>query len=90
MSLKSDLSAREYRARYEGDRFKTDNHGDERYISPTGDSVMLKRLAAVAWFGFDVLKGKKVYHNSVPWDIREENLIVAGNLSEYRNKREQQ
>jgi len=38
-------------------------------------SVHIHRLAAVAWFGWDELKGKVVHHkNKIPFDNREENL----------------
>jgi len=35
------------------------------------------RLAAIAWFGIDAVKGKDIHHvNGIPWDTREDNLEV--------------
>lgn len=40
-----------------------------------GHRIPIHRLAAVAWFGFDEIKGKVVHHDSeAKWDNREENL----------------
>jgi len=39
------------------------------------EDLLVHRLAAVAWFGFDAVAGNDVHHrNSVPWDNRESNL----------------
>lgn len=84
--MAAGLPPAQYRGRYEGDSFKTNNHGDERYISPDGEIVSIKRLTAVAWFGFDEIPGKKVFHKTVPWDIREGNLIVAANYPSFKNQ----
>lgn len=45
------------------------------YGKDRGRSVVVHRLAAVAWYGLDAIKGKHVHHkNGVKWDNREENL----------------
>lgn len=45
-------------------------YGDDR-----GESVMVHRLAAVAWFGLDKIRGKHVHHdNGVTWDNRPDNF----------------
>jgi hypothetical protein len=41
------------------------------------DGMLVHRLAAVAWFGYDEVAENKVHHqNGVKWDNREENLAV--------------
>lgn len=47
------------------------------YYAPESlnEGVLVHRLAAVAWFGFDAVAGNDIHHtNSVPWDNRESNL----------------
>lgn len=47
------------------------------YTPSTGKNrdLLVHRLAAVAWYGFDAVAGNDVHHrNSVPWDNRESNL----------------
>ena len=58
--------------------FRTDADGYEELkhlFEGTLHRVLVHRLAAVAWFGFDAVAGNDVHHrNSVPWDNREANL----------------
>jgi hypothetical protein len=66
--------------------YRTDHEGYERwrhqYRDDDGekceDVVAVHRLAAVAWYGFDVLDGDSVVHHEsgIPWDNRESNVSV--------------
>jgi len=43
------------------------------------ERMLVHRLAAVAWFGYEPVAESDVHHqNSVPWDNREANLEVLG------------
>lgn len=59
--------------------FGLNNRGYERWQSSTGasgsDHVLVHRLAAVAWYGWDAVVDNDVHHeNGVRWDNREDNL----------------
>jgi hypothetical protein len=57
--------------------YKTNAAGYEVWRSRTDGraTVLVHRLAAVAWFGYDAVAGNDVHHrNDVPWDNREVNL----------------
>lgn len=77
----------EFRASYEADRFRYDPNLGDAYITPRGEVVSLKRLAAVAWFGLDAIRGQKVYSDTFNFDIREDNLTIAASIGEAQNKR---
>ena len=50
---------------------------DDRYERVVADEklVRIHRLAAVAWFGLEAVRGREAHHeNGVPWDNRESNL----------------
>lgn len=47
--------------------------------------VAVHRLACVAWFGLEEVKGKVVHHkNDISWDNREENLELLTNAQHSR------
>jgi len=62
--------------------YATDEYGYEYWRTYLGSGeerarLFVHRLAAVAWFGLDPVKGKVIHHQSrIPWDNREENLSV--------------
>lgn len=60
--------------------YRTDEAGYERWRHNTNDTkyaVSVHRLACVAWFGFDAVKGKDVHHeNRISWDNRQANLAL--------------
>jgi len=58
---------------------KTSQQGYERWMvskqPDRGKSLLVHRLAAVAWFGLDAVVGNHVHHkNGIKWDNRESNL----------------
>jgi hypothetical protein len=72
--------------------YRTDYEGYERWRHQYRDKngqkcekvVGIHRLAAVAWFGFEVVivDNRIVHHeNGIPWDNREENLDLMGRTS---------
>lgn len=71
-----------YYNRVEYANYKTGDDGYSRwqlYVAKNHQtSIMVHRLAAVAWHGFDEVKGMHVHHkNGVKWDNREENLDLV-------------
>lgn len=65
--------------------FTTHSKGYEVWWIP-GFNVYVHRLVAVAEYGLEALKGKKVHHeNEIPWDNRPENLELL-TTKEHRRK----
>lgn len=68
-------------------RFESVDSGHEVWHSRADGraTVIVHRLAAVAWLGYDAVVDKDVHHiNGIPWDTREENLDVL-DPSEHRS-----
>lgn len=60
--------------------YRMTNHGYEVWKAREGEemqTLLVHRLAAVAWFGYGAVAESDVHHvNDAPWDNREENLRV--------------
>lgn len=59
-------------------------------VSEDGErhEVYVHRLAAVAWFGLDAVRGREVHHvSNVPWDTRESNVEVLSKAEHSRRTR---
>lgn len=58
--------------------FYTNNYGHEVVRSQFDgekDVIPIHRVAAIAWFGIDVVVDNDVHHtNGIPWDTRESNI----------------
>lgn len=66
-------------------RFRTTLKGYEA-IRHRRQEFKLHRLAAVAWYGIDAVKGKHVHHkNKIPWDNRKDNLELLEPAEHYRH-----
>ena len=69
-------------------RYENNSNGYEVWRSRADNRacVLVHRLAAVAWFGYEAVVGSEVHHtNGVKWDNREENLELL-DASEHRRR----
>lgn len=69
--------------------YRTDNSGYEMWRCRCGDkmhSLVVHRLAMVAWEGFDAVVGMKCHHkNGIKWDNREDNIELLTD-SEHKSR----